>query len=381
MTHTVSIWEKEGWLGKVDVLVAGGGLLGLWTAYELIKRKPGTRILLLEQSAIPMGASTRNAGFACFGSPTELMHDAAIIGVDAMLEIVEMRFRGIRKILSVLGEASVEYDPVGGFECVDKLPDNFDDRLQQLNAWLAPIMNTSETFSDASHKMKDFGLQGFEAMYENNMEGGVHSGHLVHALAKLVQQMGVTVLYGVGVDEWEQVKGAVVVRTKDGNALLAKKLVLATNAFLSGQLKELNIMPARGQVLLTKPIEGLALKGTFHFDEGFYYWRNLGNRILLGGARNKDFKGEQTIDFATTAIIQNALEAFLMQHMPAVFNDRNMEEMIEMRWSGIMAMSANKKPVLKEIEKGVWAAMSCNGMGVALSPVFAEVVAHAVLTS
>jgi glycine/D-amino acid oxidase-like deaminating enzyme len=71
-------------------------------------------------------------------------------------------------------------------------------------------------------------------------------------------------------------------------------VIYCTNAFSSKFLKNENIIPARGQILLTEPIEGLKLKGTFHYDEGFYYFRNLGNRVLLGGGRNQDFKTEET---------------------------------------------------------------------------------------
>jgi len=61
-------------------------------------------------------------------------------------------------------------------------------------------------------------------------------------------------------------------------------------------------------VLVTSPIKKLPFKGAFHFDEGFYYFRNLGNRVLLGGARNKAPEAEQTDEQVTTTLIQNELE-------------------------------------------------------------------------
>jgi glycine/D-amino acid oxidase-like deaminating enzyme len=143
----------------------------------------------------------------------------------------------------------------------------------------------------------------------------------------------------------------------------------------------LGIKPARGQVMVTEPIQGLKMHGTFHFDEGFYYWRHLGNRILLGGARNADFAGEETLESTVSEVIQSQLEQFLIRHLPAHFNASSIQSMVSLRWGGLMAMSPDKKPVLVETEKAVWAAMCCNGMGVALAPVFAERVAAAVLTS
>ena len=57
------------------------------------------------------------------------------------------------------------------------------------------------------------------------------------------------------------------------------------------------MQPARAQVLITKPIKNLQIKGTFHLDKGYYYFRNIDNRILFGGGRNLDFKTEETSEF------------------------------------------------------------------------------------
>jgi hypothetical protein len=46
-------------------------------------------------------------------------------------------------------------------------------------------------------------------------------------------------------------------------------------------------------------------------DRGYYYFRNVGNQILLGGGRNLDFDAETTIELAQTEIIQNKLEQLL----------------------------------------------------------------------
>jgi hypothetical protein len=65
-------------------------------------------------------------------------------------------------------------------------------------------------------------------------------------------------------------------------------------------------------VLITEPIENLDIKGTFHLDQG-YYFRNIGDRILLGGGRNLDFDVENTTEFAQTEIVQNKLEELLKE--------------------------------------------------------------------
>ena len=46
-----------------DVAIVGGGYTGLWTAYDLTERAPGTRIVILEQDICGGGPSGRNGGF------------------------------------------------------------------------------------------------------------------------------------------------------------------------------------------------------------------------------------------------------------------------------------------------------------------------------
>ena len=125
----------------------------------------------------------------------------------------------------------------------------------------------------------------------------------------------------------------------------------------------------RGQILLTEPLENLQLKGTFHYDEGYIYFRNLGNRILLGGARNQDFETEETTALETTEFLQNYLENFLKEVILP-----NQEFEISQRWSGIMAMGKEKSPIVKQISNRQIVAVRLSGMGVALAPKIGEMV-------
>jgi glycine/D-amino acid oxidase-like deaminating enzyme len=144
---------------------------------------------------------------------------------------------------------------------------------------------------------------------------------------------------------------------------------LCTNAFTKTLVPELDIIPARGQVLLTSPIESLPFCGAFHSDEGYYYFRNLGNKVLLGGARNKAFAEEATTNAMTTDLIQSELENYLA----AVVLPRYIGKYtIEQRWAGIMAFGTEKLPIVEELRPNVFCAVRMSGIGVALAPVVAQ---------
>ena len=94
----ISFWEQESFFAERDIIIIGAGLCGLWYAHDLKLRNPGLKMLILDRGIIPSGASTRNAGFACFGSPTELLYDEEVMGAERMWQIAEMRYKGIQKI-------------------------------------------------------------------------------------------------------------------------------------------------------------------------------------------------------------------------------------------------------------------------------------------
>src|SRR5437764_1278060 len=106
----LSFWERESLL-DYDCIVIGSGIVGLSTAISLKEINPSLRVMILERGILPGGASTRNAGFACFGSPTELLADIELDGADAMTALVEKRFLGLGKLRKRLGDKEIGYEP------------------------------------------------------------------------------------------------------------------------------------------------------------------------------------------------------------------------------------------------------------------------------
>ncbi|TDW96489.1 NAD(P)/FAD-dependent oxidoreductase [Dinghuibacter silviterrae] len=368
---TFSIWEKESYLGPRDVVIVGGGLVGLWSAWFLKQAHPALTVTLLERGLLPSGASTRNAGFACFGSPSEILADMALSGRDAALALVDMRFRGLEMMRRLLPDAVTGFEACGGYECFTSA--SVLDRLDALNADLREITGVYPVFSPADERLASLGLTGFDHLIANPLEGALHSGQLVRALTARVQDLGVTCLTGVTVQGWDEGPTGVRVRTDRSFSLEAGRLLLCTNGFTK-ELLSVDVTPARGQVLVTAPIPGLKLRGTFHFDEGFYYFRHLGDRVLLGGARNRAFAEETTAVLETSPTIQGALEAFLRDHVPQAAGVP-----INHRWAGIMGMGAEKRPLLKAVSDKVFCAVRLSGVGVAISPLVGSQAADLVL--
>ncbi len=375
-----SIWEKESFLAPQDVIIVGSGFAGLWSALYLKKNNPKSKITIVDRGIFPTGASSRNAGFACFGSLSELMYDSKTMGADKMLEVVEMRFKGLERIQKYFSADDIDFELCGGYELFDNsgkyTKEELENSIGYLNSILKPVIDTKKTFALADNKIAEFGFSNTTHLVKNSLEGYLHSGKLIQCLLQKVQGMGVQVFNGIEIKSFEKSAHHFELRTNQAFNFTASKILVCTNAFAKELLPQTNITPARGQVLVTSPIKDLPWKGTFHSEEGFYYFRNLGKRVLLGGARNKAFQAEETTDTTTSEFIQKELERYLNE----VILPANKEPYrIEHRWSGIMGMGVEKRPEVKELEPGVFCAIAMGGMGVAVAPIVGQKAAQLIL--
>lgn len=371
----ISIWEKETFFAPQDVIIVGSGLVGLWSAFFLKKEHPKRKITVVDRGIIPTGASTRNAGFACFGSLSELVADARLMGTDNMLQLVEMRFKGLEQIQKHFGKKEIGFALCGGYELYEEgatTDDNLKENIHYLNSLLKPITESKKTYRLANEKIAVFGFGKTAHLVENKLEGYLHSGKLLQALLHKVQGMGVTVLNGVHITDILPGENRINIQTAHHFHLTAKQALLCTNAFAKQLLPELDIVPARGQVLLTSPLKNLPFNGTFHSDEGYYYFRNLDNRVLLGGARNKALEEEATTDMQTSTTIQQELERYLADVILPHHRD---QYTIAHRWAGIMAFGKEKAPIVQQLSDNLFCAVRMSGMGVALAPVVAQKIA------
>ncbi|MEJ7589007.1 MAG: FAD-binding oxidoreductase [Ferruginibacter sp.] len=198
----LSIWEKESFFGPQDVIIIGSGFTGLWSALHLKLLHPEHKVTILERGLIPTGASTRNAGFSCFGSPSELINDAHSMGPENMWKLVAMRYKGLSEIRNFFNDKEINYEGEGGYECFTNDSEDWEycaQKLDWLNEGLRNITGQEKVFAIADDKLPGFGFGGFKHMIENKLEGALHPGKLVRALLKKVQSLDVQVLTGIGV--------------------------------------------------------------------------------------------------------------------------------------------------------------------------------------
>jgi glycine/D-amino acid oxidase-like deaminating enzyme len=358
----LSYWEVKTWLSEIDFCIVGSGITGLSCALSLRGSHPEARILVLEKGIFPQGASTKNAGFACFGSLTEILSDLETHTEDEIVQLVSDRRKGIQLLRERLGDSGLDYKGWGGYEVFlgeeASLFEHCMGHMERINQLLFPVFG-KPCFSLAENT---FGLKGIlPQLILSSEEGQIDTGRMMHTLLDRVRRGSnpVRILNGITLEGYEDLGEKVLLKT-DQFEFYSRKLFLATNGF-AASLGALPVKPARAQVLVTNPIENLRVKGTFHMDAGYYYFRNVGDQVLLGGGRNLDPEGETTTEFGHSEVIQDRLEKLLKEViLPAK------EFRIEQRWSGIMGVGPQKKPILKKLSANVACGVRLGGMGVAI---------------
>ena len=372
-----SYWERSSFIDNADVIIIGSGLVGLSAALYLKKNEPSLKVLVLEHGFLPSGASTKNAGFACFGTVSEQLESLQHSSEEEVARLVNYKWRGLQRLRQNLGDSNIDYQQHGGYELFmadEKFhADRQIEKIPYLNNLLKQAIGTDNIYSVANNKIADFGFDKISGMIYNPFEGQIDTGKMMRALLNKVYDAGILVLNSCSVTSIDQQDNGVHLTTSQGN-FKAGKVILATNAFANQLFPELKVIPGRGQVLVTKPIDGLKLKGTYHFNQGYYYFRNINNRILFGGGRNLDFEAEATWEFGHTEKVKQQLTTHLNE---VILPGQNAE--IDYWWSGIMGFGDDITPIVKQVEPNVFCAVRCNGMGVAMGSLVGEEVAELTL--
>ncbi len=368
----LSYWELKNWFTNIDYTIVGSGIVGLHAALFLRERFPESKILVLEKGMLPQGASTKNAGFACFGSISEIIDDLKSHSEEEVIKLIQKRWQGLHLLRKKLGDTVIDFKPYGGYELFfEKDENSYKDYLQKLpfiNEILKPLFKTDVFIKEIDR----FGFKGIQDyLIYNPFEAQIDTGNMMQELLRQAVSQNILILNQQIVTSFHDSNNIVEVSLNDFS-FKTKKLLFATNGF-SNQLINAAVKPARAQVLITKPIPNLDIKGTFHIDKGYYYFRNIENRILLGGGRNLDFEGETTTEFNETELIQNALEKLLNE---VILHNHDFE--IDHRWSGIMGLGSSKNPIVEQLSQNVYCGVRLGGMGVAIGSLVGKELAELV---
>ena len=355
---------------KQDYIIVGAGIVGLSTAIEIKKSIPKARVLVLDGGTLASGASTRNAGFACFGSLTEIYEDIVNMGEKSAIDQIKDRWSGLNSLRKELGDDNIGFSQTGNYEIISAELLPLLNHMKKINNLLKPIFG-EDVFVRNDSKISQFGLsqKHVSALVFNRFEGKINSGKMMESLQKKALSTGVVIRYGSNALRPYQEGQYLHLPVKTGSAtqnlvFKAKAIAICVNGFTTNILPEVDIRPGRGQILVTESIKDIMLPNApFHIGKGFWYFRRLDDdRILIGGGRNLNIAQEATTDLNITSDIVAPLKKMLNT---IIIPDKNPK--IDFAWAGVMGFSRDHRPIIKKLPnlENVVVGFGCNGMGVA----------------
>ena len=104
----LSYWEQKSWFTNIDFAIIGSGIVGLSCALELRELHPEAKIVVFEKGMLPSGASTKNAGFACFGSMSEILQDLETHTPSEVVALISGRLNGLSTLRANLTDQEVK---------------------------------------------------------------------------------------------------------------------------------------------------------------------------------------------------------------------------------------------------------------------------------
>ncbi len=339
---------------RVDVAVIGGGVTGCSCALTLAER--GLRVRLFEARDVASGASGRNGGFALRGGAGSYDRARSELGGARARLLWELSERTLDRLETLAGDA---FRRVGSLRVAVDAAEH-DTLAREHDAlredgfeveWLDPLPPALERL--------------FAAALLHPGDGAIHPARWVRRLAARAAAAGAEIVEGRPVDPAEL----------DG--LGADAVVIATDGLSAELAPELAsfVWPLRGQMLVTEPLADHLFERPHYARDGFDYWQQLPDgRLVVGGKRDVSFATEATAAEETTALIQERLEAFVVEllgELPPITH----------RWAGVWGETADRLPLVGRVpgRDRVWIAGGYSGHGNVLGLACGDLLARAIL--
>lgn len=360
-----SYWESTEWLERRDLIIIGGGIVGLSAALQAKSDQPKRKVSVIERDPFGGGGSTKNAGFACFGSTQELQHDRAQLGDDAALSVLTKRINGLHKLRSTLGDDAIGYRACGSLELFRKQTE-YDvptaKEVREINEWASEATGLNSTFSmaDPQH-LRGIEESAIDGAVFSKLEGSVDTGKMIRSLRSRVEALGVDLLFGLEVTALETTSDSQRIHvqrsnptgTSDGKWIETPHVIIATNGFARELVPDCDVSPQKNLVLVTEPLTHLNFDKTVHMDSGYLYARNIANRMLIGGGRHWELDNDQAVESALLEI----LHGLWPQTKSAT---------IATKWTGTLGVGKSREPIVAKVHPNCVAAVKMGGMGVAI---------------
>ena len=289
---------------ECDVAILGAGYTGLWTAYYLLRRQPGIRIVIAESEIAGFGASGRNGAWCAPDLNISMERLARLHGEDAARRIQQATYDAVDEVGRVAAEEAIDAGfHKGGELIVARGPHHVPAIEGALRAYERFGFGEHYRLLDAAGVADKVRIAGAVAGLWSGSGAVVHPGRLVRGLATLVERMGARIVERTPVTDFRAAVPARTAGASGGGApaalitprgeIRAPVIVLAGEAYLARLAKlHRQLVPLYSLIVLTEPIDDarwaeigwagheIVASARLSID---YLSRTADGRILFGG--------------------------------------------------------------------------------------------------
>lgn len=307
---------------RAEVVVVGGGVMGVATAYWLARF--GRDVVLLEARRLGSGASTRSAGL--------------VLGRSSGLEDLS-----ILRTLVADEEIDAQYQEPGHLALAssERVLERIREEIRRRPPSASPLCLLDHDGCEELLGMRiNAGYLGGRWL---PYAGVVHPARLLYGLARAAIRRGALIAQQAPVTRLTvnpNGDGAIV--DTPSARIRARRVVLACGIGTRRLWRGLRnvLTAARGQMLATAPMRPLFRVG-LAVDWGTAYWRQADDgAVILGGCRGPDDVSEASARPMLNEAIQSRLTSFL----PRTFPDFP-PVTVARRWAGIMDETPDGRPL------------------------------------
>ncbi len=327
-----------------DIVILGGGYVGLSVAWWLSEYRPDLKITVIEKSKCGDGASGRNAGFLTAGSATFYKSLSEKWGQEKALELMSYS----KESLQLVYQNILSHRPDIQFE------KSYSSTLLKEK----PLSDMSEFGFEWKESLPSFLKGEFAGSLNRSEEYKVNPVSLLNSLKSILIKRNVKVVENVS--GYELTPAGILT---DTHVFKTKQLILALNGYFPQFHEKFKniITPRRAQMMAVELEDQLDASGLYYDSPERVYWRFAEKNILLiGGKRLLDEKGEVGDFDKISPLVQNGLEDYLKNQLKLKYKVIN-------RWSGIMGFTEHELPYLTKVKSALPVIMaggfSGHGMG------------------
>ena len=356
---------------SIDVCIVGAGIAGLSCALELLKL--GKSVVILEKESTAWGASGRNGGLVSPGWAQGMDALEAKLGLSKAQNLYQLSRRGVQMVRDNISEYALESCDVkyGGLQA-GRYPQR--DQLLAKQRTLSEKYDYHLDFLDVE-QVRDVcrSKRYFEGLYSSE-EFHFHPLNYCLGLAAQIEKLGGHIFENTSVLNTDK-EGAKHKVVTDKAIVSCEQVVFCGGGYTGKEMPQLKraFLPIATYMVVTEPLGDLAkqlITKEYSIKDdrrAADYYRLVEGDKLLWGSRI-------TTDNQTN---EQRLSKMLREDLVSVYPELA-DVKIDKSWSGLMAYSGHKMPIVREQSKGSWICSSFGGHGLNTGTICGTLVAQAI---